>query len=72
MDKAKMRAWEQKQSDNLTDRYVKKALYGIGFEYEEMTPELIEMKRTQLMLYRKISTALLEAKKAREASKGWD
>jgi hypothetical protein len=42
------RLWEKKQSENLTDRYVKKALRASGWPPEEITDELIEMNRVRL------------------------
>ncbi len=42
---------------NLTDRYIKSRLYtDFGYDYETINqhPELIEIKRTQLLLNRKI------------------
>ena len=50
-NKARERAWERKQSANLTDRYVKKAILNskfakdIGLKTSDITPDEIEFNR---------------------------
>ena len=66
--KARKRAWEKKQSANLTDRYVKKAILNtvssreMGLKTADITPEIIEMKRQHLRFVR-------ELRKTREVAK---
>ena len=64
MVKAKKRAWEKKQAENLTDRYVKKTIrQSLGLKSKDIPPELIEMKRQQLKLHRAIRQAKRDVKK---------
>ena len=69
-----MNEWEKKQSENLTDRYVKKIIVKakfskeIGLKTSDITPEDIELKRNQLVLYREIKQYKKELREA--TSKG--
>lgn len=69
MVKAKKRAWEKKQAENLTDRYVKKAILNtvssreMGLKTADIPQEFIEMKRQQLKFYRALRQCKREVKK---------
>ncbi len=69
MVKARKRAWEKKQAENLTDRYVKKAILNtvssreMGLKTVDITPEMIELKRSQLKLHRELQKAKKMIKK---------
>ena len=69
MVKARKRAWEKKQAKNLTDRYVKKAVLNtvssreMGLKTAYITPEMIELKRSQLKLHRELQKAKKMIKK---------
>ena len=52
-----------KESEKLSDSYVKNAIFKLdiaratGLTMPEITPEMIRLKRSQLMLYREIKRA---------------
>jgi len=54
-NKEKTKRRSQKDSENLTDKYIKKLITKITkLKCDEITPELIELKRVQIQLKREI------------------
>ena len=64
-EKEKRRVWERKQTEDLTDWYIKKALRSTyGMTTKDITPDLIERKREYILMRR----ALIKLKKAVKAA----
>lgn len=53
-DKKHRKSYNKKQSDNLGDSYIKKLIYKTGVKYSEITPEMIETKRLNILIKREL------------------
>jgi hypothetical protein len=51
MNKANL-LWQNKQSEQLTDYYIRKILKEKGFKEDQMTPEILEIKKASLSIKR--------------------
>jgi len=55
--KTRCRDYQTKNRAQLSDNYIKNQLKALGFEKEDITPSLIELKRQHLSLLRNIKIA---------------
>lgn len=53
-ENGKAKKYKKKHIESLSDAYIKSHLSDLGFDYKSIRPELIHIKRAQILIYREI------------------